>query len=297
MKGNIHGYPSIYNLGHAALGQLFDGVVVVEEKVDGSQFSFGRVDGEIFCRSKGKDQSPGQADKMFQLAVEQIQELDLQEGLVYRGEYLQKPKHNTIAYARVPVRNVVLFDIQSGDEQYLDPGQKSLEANRIGLEVVPVMAFEEVSNWETLQVFLDRDSFLGGAQVEGIVIKNYARFGPDKKALMGKFVSEAFKEKHNKEWKKSNPTARDLVDQLSINLTTEARWQKAIQHLRDNGELEGSPRDIGPLIKAIQEDIREEEREYIRDTLYNYAMGHIERKVVAGFPQWYKEQLAQEAFA
>ena len=297
MKGNIHGYPSIYNLGHAALGQLFDGVVVVEEKVDGSQFSFGRADGELFCRSKGKDQSPGQADKMFQLAVDQVLDLDLREGLVYRGEYLQKPKHNTIAYDRVPVRNIVLFDIQSGDEQYLDPDQKSSEAARIGLEVVPVMAFEEVSNWETLQVFLDRESFLGGAQVEGIVIKNYARFGPDKKALMGKFVSEAFKEKHNKEWKKSNPTARDIVDQLSINLTTEARWQKAIQHLRDNGELEGSPRDIGPLIKAIQEDVREEEREYIRDTLYNYAMGHIERKVVVGFPQWYKEQLAQEAFA
>jgi ATP-dependent RNA circularization protein (DNA/RNA ligase family) len=37
----ILSYPSIYALGHRAIRELFDGPVVVEEKIDGSQFSFG----------------------------------------------------------------------------------------------------------------------------------------------------------------------------------------------------------------------------------------------------------------
>ena len=36
-----HSYPKVYAIGHAYLGALFDGEVVVTEKVDGSQFSFG----------------------------------------------------------------------------------------------------------------------------------------------------------------------------------------------------------------------------------------------------------------
>jgi hypothetical protein len=49
-----HSYPSIYNLGHRALQDLLTVSVNVEEKVDGSQFSFGITEeGEIKLRSKG----------------------------------------------------------------------------------------------------------------------------------------------------------------------------------------------------------------------------------------------------
>ena len=48
----------------------------------------------------------------------------------------------------------------------------------------------------------------------------------------------------------------------------EARWAKSVQHLRDNGELENEPRDIGKLIKAIKDDITEEEKENIRKFLW-----------------------------
>jgi hypothetical protein len=36
-----HSYSSIYALGHKALAELFMEPVLIEEKVDGSQFSFG----------------------------------------------------------------------------------------------------------------------------------------------------------------------------------------------------------------------------------------------------------------
>ena len=296
MKGKLHGYPNIYALGHAALTDLFDGPVLVEEKVDGSQFTFARVDGELVCRSKGKDQSPGVTDKMFEPAIEEIQGLDLHDGWAYRAEYLQKPKHNVIAYDRVPRHHLVIFDINTGDEVYLSYADKEAEAARLGLEVVPSKAAGIIASWEDLQPYLDHYSFLGGTKVEGIVVKNYARFGRDKKALMGKFVSEAFKERNSKEWVAANPTTHDIIIQVTDSLRTEARWEKAIQHLRDNGELAGSPQDIGPLIKEIRADILKEETEYIRDRLFRYAWPQIERKVVAGFPEWYKERLAKAQF-
>ncbi len=40
---NINSYPSVYQLGHKAIQNIFDGKVVIEEKIDGSQFSFGMI--------------------------------------------------------------------------------------------------------------------------------------------------------------------------------------------------------------------------------------------------------------
>ena len=49
-----HSYPSIYNLGHKAVVDILNWPVMVQEKVDGSQFSFGvDDDGSILIRSKG----------------------------------------------------------------------------------------------------------------------------------------------------------------------------------------------------------------------------------------------------
>ena len=42
-----HSYGKIFNLGHKETEALFDGPVVVEEKIDGSQFSFGSINGEL----------------------------------------------------------------------------------------------------------------------------------------------------------------------------------------------------------------------------------------------------------
>src|SRR3990167_10813374 len=69
MSDSWHSYPSIYALGHHAVKDLFRGPVIVEEKIDGSQFSFGLFDDGMRYKSKGAivyAESPG----MFQLAVD-----------------------------------------------------------------------------------------------------------------------------------------------------------------------------------------------------------------------------------
>lgn len=294
----LYSYPKVYALGHAAIADLFLDPVTVEEKVDGSQFSFGMVDGELCCRSKSAQLIVDAPEKMFAAAVATARELAplLVPGWIYRCEYLAKPKHGTIAYDRVPARHLVLFDVNTGHEAYMMPAAREAEARRLGLEAVPVVAHGIIAGFADVQQHMDRVSMLGGAKVEGLVFKNYKRFGVDGHALMGKYVSEKFKEVHKGEWRAANPIGRDILAQLILTHKTPARWAKAVQHLRERGELLGAPQDIGPLMRELRVDIEAECADEIKAVLYGWAQGHILRGVAAGFPEWYKEQLAEAQF-
>jgi hypothetical protein len=291
-----HSYPSIYALGHRALADLFLDPVIVEEKIDGSQFSFGRFNGELKCRSKGCVLNVIAPEKMFQRAVDVAGALDLVDGWTYRAEYLLKPKHNALAYDRIPASNLIVFDVNTGHESYMAYADKEKEALRLGLDVVPLIYEGRIDDVVTFRDLIDRQSCLGGQKVEGVVVKNYARFGLDKKVLLGKFVSEAFKEVHGSSWREANPTKSDIVDQLIQRYKTPARWAKAVQHLSEAGKLDQSPRDIGLLMKEVWPDIEKECADDIRDYLYAHFADKIRRGVTAGLPEWYKQKLLESQF-
>jgi hypothetical protein len=166
----------------------------------------------------------------------------------------------------------------------------------LGLEIVPLVYKGKIDNIDSLMSLLDKTSILGGQKIEGIVIKNYHRFGADKKVLMGKLVSEAFKEVHKGAWRESNPTKSDIIQSLIVSYRTPARWNKAIQHLKESGKLDESPKDIGSLIKEVQNDVKTECKEEIMDALFSYAWPQIQRGIVTGLPDWYKEELAKSQF-
>ena len=52
----LHSYPNVYQLGHKLVSNVLDGYVLVQEKIDGSQISFG-IDnlGDLRIRSKNKE--------------------------------------------------------------------------------------------------------------------------------------------------------------------------------------------------------------------------------------------------
>ena len=296
-----HAYPQIFALGHKAIQDLLKQPVLVEEKVDGSQFSWCLgEDGELHIRSKGAVMHPDAPEKMFSFAAETVKRLQpqLHVGWTYRAEYLRTPKHNALVYDRIPAQHVILFDINPGLEEYLPYDAKVAEAQRLGLEVVPRLYEGHIPDIATFRQFLETTSILGGQKVEGVVVKpaTYNLFGLDKKVLMGKFVSEAFKEVHAQAWRESNPTVRDIVTALGESYTSLARWQKAAQHLAERGELEWSPRDIGKLIKEVPEDILKEEEEAIKAKLFAKAWPDIRRMVVRGLPEWWKEELLRRQF-
>jgi hypothetical protein len=235
---------------------------------------------------------------MFKLAVETVKGLDLHPGWTYRGEVLAKPKHNALAYDRVPKGNVILYDVNTGNQEYLSYEDKVKEADRLGLEVVPRLFTGKLESVDSFRKFLDTVSVLGGQKIEGVVVKptGYNLFGEDKKLLMGKFVSEAFKEVHRKAWGEANPSNKDIISLIIQTYTTPARWQKALLHLKEEGKIENSPRDIGLLIREVPSDVFKECEDEMKEALWKHAKSHIQRGLTRGLASWYKDLLLSQQF-
>lgn len=294
----IHGFPKIFTIGQRYILDIFDGDVEVTEKIDGSQFNFGKVDGGIFMRSKNVMIYPGN-EGMFKLAASHIKNIAnmLPNNTIYHCEYLMKKKHNVLSYGRIPPYNLICFGVSHLDGTYRS--DYKFLANALGLMSVPVLFNGRVENMEQLKTLLDKESVLGECKIEGVVVKNYNKSimvgGRVYDIACGKFVSEEFKEVHQKDWKK-NKTGKGQWETYMEGFRTEVRWNKAIQKRKEDGLLDESPRDIGELIKAIQVDITDEQKEDIKNVLWNLFKGQLLRKSIAGFPEYYKEWLAKRSF-
>jgi len=295
----LKSYSSPFALGHKATEGLWDGTVWAQEKIDGSQFSFGRRGDQLHCRSRNTDlDSPV---GMFKLAVETVARLgtELVDGYTYRGEFLAKPKHNTLAYDRAPAGHVILFDVDCGDQDYMLPPRARREAHRLGLEFAPICGvYRAKQSLDDLRKLLNATSILGKQAVEGVVLKNYEQFDRNqKKVLMAKLVSADFQEAHASDWKQRNPSKSDIILLLIERYGTEARWRKAVQHLAEAGRLEHAPRDIGMLIKEVPEDILAEHEDEIKRALFGAFVKDLRRGWTRGLPEWYKRELAEQALA
>lgn len=300
----VSSYSSIFNLGHKAIQELMGKEVNVEEKVDGSQISW-TVDPDsllLHVRSKNAEihlDNPG----MFNHAVANLniayQRNLFIPGYTYRGEYLSKPKHNALKYERTPINNVIIYDIETTPSNFMLYEDKFVECERIGFECVPLL-WRGILDKDAITVFQKlietTDSKLHGA-IEGVVIKptNYDLFGIDKKLLIAKLVSDSFKEVHREAWKGANTGTKDIIELLGVKYRTDARWRKCIQHLRDAGQLEFTPRDIGKVIKEIETDITRETSEEIKADLWNWANKQLMRKVSSGAAEFYKSWLLEES--
>jgi len=295
----ISAYPKIFTIGTDYIMDIFKEPVEITEKVDGSQFVFGKIEYELYIRSKGQQLFPEAPQSMFKDGIDYVVSIQdkLPNNIIFYCEYLQKPKHNVLKYNRTPKNHLIMFGastpLKSFDRDF------ARHADLLDIEVVPVIFQGIINNPEELLSMLNTDSVLGDTTVEGIVVKNYDRpflLGGQPIPLMaGKFVSEKFKEVHNKEWKQSHTTS-GRWDVFKSRFRSEARWQKAVQHLREQGLLQNEPRDIGQLIKEIQADIEAEEIETIKTFLWEEFGKEILRTSIKGFPEWYKEQLLHNSF-
>lgn len=261
-----------------------------------SQFGLGiNEDGELVMRSHHQVISPENCPDMFRGAVDYVCSLDLNwvsPNTYFYCEVLCKPKHNTIAYGRVPLNHLVLFDASSPDG-WFDRKHLGEFEMRLGIDLVPEL-YRGFVNVETLRILLSTPSFLGGSIVEGVVVKNYHETvapGGRMQPLFVKLVNEQFKEQNKVDFK--DRTLRGTVEAYVASFQNEARWMKAVQHLRDQGLLQGEPRDIGSLVKEIDRDIKDEEEDNIKDALYKLCIHEILRKAKNGLPEWYKAKLIE----
>ncbi len=298
----IPSFPKIFALGSVYIQNIYDGPVEITEKIDGSQFVFGVVNGELFIRSKRKQLFPEYPEKMFIQAIDYVSGLyesgKLPNNLVFFCEYLKAEKHNLLKYSRIPKNHFMLFGVATPDESFSNYESILEWSSEFNIEPVPIIEMcegKELRDIEFIKTLIDQKSVLGGCQIEGIVVKNY-----NQTVMVGdrplpitaaKFVSEQFKEvKGSGVWKKENTTSGKW-EQFIESYRTEARWNKAVQHLKESGELDSEPKDIGKLIKEVNKDIIDEEEDVIKDFLFKTFGKDLIRRSTAGLPEWYKEKL------
>lgn len=295
----IHSFPKIFALGTKYVKNIFDGEVNISEKVDGSQMSFGKINGELEIRSKNKKLYVDNPEKMFSAGIEYIESIKslLPEGLAFHCEYLKAPKHNSLTYARIPKNHLMLYGIRTLQDDFIPALE--LMADTLGIEVVPTIFEGLIANPEEVHVLMNQESVLGRVKIEGLVVKNYNKpfllGGQVIPLMMGKLVSEAFKEVHRANWNEGE-TRKSRLDGFLSSFCTEARWRKSIQSLRDRGELLEEPKDIGPLLKEIHLDIQEEEKENIKDWLWGEFSKELKRRSTKGFVEFYKKEILKESF-
>lgn len=297
-NNKLPSYGKVQHAGTRHVANILDGPYFVQEKIDGSQMTVGVIDGELFCRSKGAVLDLDCTNKQFKDAVEHFKALHKQgrllEGAVYRGECVSKPKHNVLCYDRVPDGCFVLFDAQLPTGEYARPDELARVADLLGVSFAPCFATPELpSTAADVRTLASGPSFLGGPR-EGIVIKRYDVEDPTQPGtpLKAKVVDAEFKERMT--GKKSRTGDPDPVLALGASYAVEARFRKAVQHLRDEDKLEGEPRDIAPLMRELNRDLEEECGEEIKDELFKIFRKKILRESSNGFPQWYKNELMKE---
>jgi len=293
---------------------LFDGDVVIQEKIDGSQVSFaleyvGIVDGRIVADHipvvRSKNQVVQDGNKMFQMTLDWVRGAAaaglLNPDYIYRGECVSSLKHNTLTYERVPNGGVVLFDIYDRvNDKMLDPQSLFAESERIGLESVQCLVDYGTADTEAcLHMLEDATPTLGGERIEGVVIKRYDLPGPQafghttdaQGFLKVKLVSNDFKELHHKDWKGRNPNGKDLIANLIEVYGTPQRFAKSVQHLREEGKLVDEPKDIGLLIPAVIEDIIAECGDDIAKAIAKHYGKQVYNGISKKVPSYYKEEV------
>jgi hypothetical protein len=290
-------FPKILHIGDKQILSLFDTEVEITEKIDGSQFGWGKENGKLFVRSKGKEQDLDDTDMMFVQGVEYVKTIAerIPDNFTFYGEYLQKPKHNTLAYDRIPKNHIALFGVYDASaHEFLDYKYIAEWAEKLVVDAVPIFKIGNSSPEEVLDMVKNQPSYLGGQNIEGLVVKAYKPWlflnQIPLTVMSGKYVTEQFKEVHNKNWKAEN-TGKGKLEVAMSQYRSEARWNKAIQHLRESGLLTGTPKDIGGLIKEVRKDVIEEESEAIKAELWSIYKNDFLKVATSGLPDWYKHQI------
>lgn len=269
-------YQSIDRLGHkTTLGVLNVGDhIVIQEKIDGANASF-RKDGEtIRAYSRNNELSEentlGGFYQFTQTPTDAFRVEYLINGWIYFGEYLNPHK---VKYPEHQ-KEFFLYDIYDVDSEMYHPFSiVKLEAQRLGLNLIPVLYEGEYTSFEHLQSFVGK-TMLGGRlgdveTGEGIVVKNVDyrdRFGNQK---FVKLVTDVFREVQKQKAPK-DPQIELTQEQVFVQqVVTEARVDKFLYKFVDEGILDEhySIEDMGIILKnmnqRIKEDILKEESELL----------------------------------
>ena len=276
--------PSIVVGDDKNLSNVDNNRIIIQEKVDGSQLTITRQGDRLIYFNKNK-QIIGQGKPWLNSYILLNNKVDLfKKGLFYHGEAM-KSIHSAklnIRYEREPRYFWIVYEIVRADHTTLSPEEMEEVLKETGIETVPIFydnKYELCDNYidKAKDIINDIEndkirSCLGNVPPEGVVLKVLNRNrGKDKVSTTRyKFVRKAFSET-NKSKKKKLPTLsqEEIINGIGEIYNTEARKQKAVQHLEEQGKWKVNPKqNIGLMVNELDNDLLKECEQDIKDLLF-----------------------------
>lgn len=287
---------------------LFDGDVVVMEKVDGSQFRIKLTPDGWDCGSKSVNGKDNIDKSMFDIAIKEAERIwniytstewvDKYGAMYLYCEYLRHMKHNTLEYSRVPENHLYLFNVMvdcPGGFKPLDPRYTGTlrDIARVFEIDPPNILHTGKASVDLLDRLLETESYLGGCKVEGVVVYNYSRTYTNIPQwigfpLMGKYVRPEFTELNNENWSKIK---KPVVERVIEKYITPQRFEKVIAHLKEQGLIEGHMRDMKYIYDEFFADLYNEEECTLMFEIYNAVMSQVEHRAKKILTKWYTDRL------
>lgn len=291
-------YTKIKALGHDENKDIFlnpDDLIVIEEKIDGGNFRFSVIEGELVLGSRTQvlDEKL-QGEKNWKRCCDYIRERLKQnptakvamEGLVFYGELCRR---HTIGYDfgnMPPFIGFDIFDLRTG--RFLDHEIAKQLFNALGIDFVPVI---KVVKAKTIKEVTDKDvpkSEYYDGKAEGIVFKNYD------KQIFGKYVRERFKEDNKRVWGGTPKYEETDSGKIMARYCTNARIEKIAYKLRDEGHKLDMTL-MKHLPKLVYEDIVEEEWKAILLSQYKIDCRKMKRIVCKRCVSVLKQMMVNQA--
>ena len=241
-------YDSIPRYGKQGTRDILGTEVVVMEKLDGANASFGIIGGELKMFSRNQELNEYNTLRGFYDWVRQnINQNLLFPNKIYFGEWLVP---HTVQYKKEAQCEFYLFDIYDvKTDTYLDWNTTVQAAKRLGLRTPEVFFRGE------LHSMTDVDKYIGQSELtdipntgEGIVVKDYEG------QQFVKIISDKFKE--TKSIKQPSLDRTDIGTLIDSVLTPQ-RVEKLIHKKIDLGLLptELDITDTGNVLKALSSDV------------------------------------------
>lgn len=258
-------YPKIYTLGSPENEGMLNNIVVCESKIDGANFRCRYLPEEdrlVFGSRNQTLVNPGptswKAVRSYQKAFELYKDKFI-PGVIYYSESMQK---HTLQYDNIP--DTIGYDVYDIErEEFYNWKAAKAAFEQIGIPFINVH-FEKPGSEVTVEELkqLIKTSPYRKEGDEGIVLKCYSKKNVFGRPLFAKIVDDLFKEENKKVFRGGLPIASNDEYEVIDRYLTDARFNKAIMHLKEQGEVIDMPL-IPKLYKYIGDDILSENILYI----------------------------------
>ncbi len=254
-------YPKIYALGSSENDGILNEIGVIQSKIDGANFQFQYLpeENKLIFGSRNQEllenTNPENwvAIKSYKKAFEEHKDKFI-PNVIYYSESLQK---HTISYDNIP--NTIgydIFDIERNEFWDWKAAKQAFENIEIPFINIHYEGLLKDITIDQLNEYIKKSPYRKDGD-EGIVIKCYNKLNIYGRPLWAKIVDPLFKEQNKKAFKGQIPTLKNDTSDIVDQYFTDARFIKAIDRLRENGNIIDM-RLTPKLFKYISNDILSE---------------------------------------